>query len=201
MKPGSKSCRLIDPLPTILEHTPEGVMIIDDSIAEKSYTDENEIICWHYDHAQQRLVKGIQFVTCLYHSQGVSLPVGFELVRKTERYLDPKDGKEKRRSSKSKNEIYRELLQQAVRNQIPFRYVVNDVWYASAENMKFVKLTLKKEWLLFKSGTAWPTKTKAGEKCFKSPELAYCYIRSGILCARHRRPHNAQAEIATLLNE
>ncbi len=128
--------------------SPEGVMIVDDSIAEKPYTDENEIICWHYDHAQQRLVKGIQFVTCLYHSQGVSLPVGFELVRKTERYTDPKDGKEKRRASKSKNEIYRDLLQQAVKNRIPFRYVVNDIWYASAENMKFVKLTLKKEFVM-----------------------------------------------------
>ena len=62
----------------------EGVMIVDDSIAEKPYTDENDIICWHYDHSKQRNIKGINFVTSLYHSQGVSLPVGFELVRKTE---------------------------------------------------------------------------------------------------------------------
>src|ERR1044071_1469213 len=68
----------------------DGVMIIDDSIAEKPYTDENDIICWHYDPSQDRNVKGINFVTSLYHSQGVSLPVGFELVRKTERYIDPK---------------------------------------------------------------------------------------------------------------
>jgi hypothetical protein len=26
-------------------------------------------------------MKGINFVTCLYHNQGLSLPVGFELVR------------------------------------------------------------------------------------------------------------------------
>ena len=31
----------------------DGVAIVDDSIAEKTYTDENAIICWHYDHAQQ----------------------------------------------------------------------------------------------------------------------------------------------------
>ena len=67
--------------------------IVDDSIAEKPYTDENDIICWHYDHSQQRTVKGINFVTCLYHSQGISLPVGFELVRKTERYTDPRMGR------------------------------------------------------------------------------------------------------------
>ena len=29
---------------------PYRVLIIDDSIAEKPYTDENDIICWHYDH-------------------------------------------------------------------------------------------------------------------------------------------------------
>lgn len=119
----------------------EGVLIVDDRIAEKPYTDENEIICWHYDHAQQRSVKGINFVTCLYRSRGVSLPVGFELVRKTERYLDPKDGEEKRRSEKTKNEIHRDLLKQAVKNRLPFQYGLNDIWYASAENMNFVKLT------------------------------------------------------------
>jgi hypothetical protein len=126
----------------------DGVAIVDDSIAEKPYTDENDIICWHYDHSQQRTVKGINFVTCLYYNQGVSLPVGFELVRKTERYTDPKTGKEKRRADKTKNEMYRDLLQQAVRNQIPFKYVLNDIWFAAAENMKFVKLILEKEFVM-----------------------------------------------------
>lgn len=126
----------------------EGVMIVDDSIAEKPYTDENDIICWHYDHSQQRNVKGINFVTSLYHSQGVSLPVGFELVRKTERYIDPKTGKEKRRSNRTKNEMYRDLMEQAVKNQIPFKYALNAIWFASAENMVFVKTTLKKEFVM-----------------------------------------------------
>jgi hypothetical protein len=126
----------------------DGVAIVDDSIAEKPYTDENDIVCWHYDHSQQRTIKGINFVTCLYHSQGVSLPIGFELVRKTERYIDPKTGKEKRRSDKTKNEMYRDLLQQAVKNKIPFKYALNDIWFASAENMNFVKLTLQKEFVM-----------------------------------------------------
>ena len=52
---------------------------LDDSIAEKPYTDENEIICWHYDHSKRRNIKGINFVTCLYHSQADSLPVGFRI--------------------------------------------------------------------------------------------------------------------------
>src|SRR5215208_6081594 len=47
-----------------------GVLIIDDSIEEKPYTDENDIVCWHYDHAKERVLKGINFLTTLYSSQG-----------------------------------------------------------------------------------------------------------------------------------
>lgn len=32
----------------------DGVLILDDRIAEKPYTDENDSICWHYDHSQER---------------------------------------------------------------------------------------------------------------------------------------------------
>jgi hypothetical protein len=92
-------------------------------------------------------VKGINFITCLYHCCGVSLPIGFELVEKTEHYID-KDGKEKRRSPKSKNESYRDRLRQACRNHVKFKYVFNDIWYASAENMNFVKNELKKEFVM-----------------------------------------------------
>ena len=126
----------------------QAAMIVDDSISEKPYTDENDVVCWHYDHSHQRVVKGINFLSALYHSQGVSLPVGFALVAKTEHYVDPKDGKAKRRSPIGKNEIYRTLLEQAVQNQIPFRYVLNDVWYSAAENMRFVKHTLGKDFIM-----------------------------------------------------
>lgn len=126
----------------------EGVLIVDDSIAEKPYTDENDILCWHYDHSQQRTVKGINFVTSLYHNAGVSLPVGFKLIAKTEHYTDPKDGKEKRRSPKTKNEYYRAMTYQAVRNQIQFKYVLNDVWFSASDNMVFVKTTLRKDFIM-----------------------------------------------------
>jgi hypothetical protein len=126
----------------------EGVLIIDDSIAEKPYTDENEIICWHYDHSQDRSVKGINFVTCLYHANGYSLPVGFSIVAKTEYYVDKKDGKQKRRSPISKNEYYRDLLSVAKRNHIPFSYVLSDVWYSAAENMMFIKHDLEKDFIM-----------------------------------------------------
>ena len=40
------------------------------------------------------------------------------------------------------------MLQQAVTNRIPFRYVLNDVWFAWAETMLFVKQTLQKDFVM-----------------------------------------------------
>ncbi len=113
-------------------------LIIDDSIEEKPYTDENDIICWHYDHSQQMKVKGINFLSCLYQTSDAALPIGFDLVKKTEKYLDPKDGKEKRRSPISKNQLAQNQINYAVRNKVKFRFVLFDVWFSSVENMKFI---------------------------------------------------------------
>lgn len=128
----------------------DACLIVDDSIAEKPYTDENDIIAWHYDHSQDRSVKGINFVSALYHAPGpdVSLPVGFRLVAKTEQYVDPKDGKTKRRSPISKQEHYQALLRAAHQNKLRFRYVLNDVWFASADNMMFIKHDLEHDFIM-----------------------------------------------------
>ena len=91
-------------------------LIIDDSIEEKPYTDENDIICWHYDHSKRMNVKGINFLNCLYQTGEVALPIGFDLIKKTEKYLDPKDGKEKRRSLISKNELAQNQIGYAIKN-------------------------------------------------------------------------------------
>src|SRR5215210_4377642 len=129
---------------------PDGCIIVDDSISQKPYTDENDIIAWHYDHSQGRMIKGINFLSALYHLPGleVSLPVGFRLVAKTEQYTDKKDGKTKRRDPISKNEHYQALLRQAKHNQVLFRFVLNDVWYASADNMRFVKAELERDFIM-----------------------------------------------------
>ena len=40
------------------------------------------------------------------------------------------------------------LLRIAVHNQVPFQYVLNDVWFASADNMKYVKRDLRKDFIM-----------------------------------------------------
>ncbi len=116
----------------------DGCLILDDSIQEKPYTDENDIICWHFDHAKGINIKGINFLSCLYQTADIALPIGFEVISKTEIYIDPKDGKQKRRSRISKNELARSQIQYAVKNKVKFRFVLFDIWFSSVENMRFI---------------------------------------------------------------
>ncbi|MBI2417884.1 MAG: transposase [Ignavibacteriales bacterium] len=115
---------------------------------EKPYTDENEIVTWHYDHSKSRSIKGINIVNALYVNDKGCLPVNYDIIRKTKIVVDEKTGKEKRISEETKNEKYRRMLSQIVKNGIKFRYVLNDIWYASAENVIFVKKTIKKDFIM-----------------------------------------------------
>ena len=64
-----------------------GVISIDDSIAHKPHSSENELISWHFDHSQGKSVKGNNIATSTYvseSSQGTKhqVPIAWELVRK-----------------------------------------------------------------------------------------------------------------------
>jgi hypothetical protein len=75
--------------PTVREIEKEdGVLIFDDTINEKAWTDENEIMCWHYDHCKRRSVRGINLLNALYHAGEVSIPVAFEVIRKPFQFCD-----------------------------------------------------------------------------------------------------------------
>jgi hypothetical protein len=117
----------------------EAVLILDDTVEQKPYTDESELITWHFDHTKNRAVKGINLLSALYLSQGVSLPVAFHLIQKTQRVTDPKTGKERWQSPQTKNEIARQMIASVVQKQIPLRYVLADTWFSSVDNLVFIK--------------------------------------------------------------
>src|SRR5947208_13891774 len=52
--------QLVKPLVRQIQ-SEEAVVIIDDSIEEKLYTDESELICWHWDHGLGSTIKGVNF--------------------------------------------------------------------------------------------------------------------------------------------
>lgn len=116
----------------------DGVLIVDDSISEKPYTDPNGLICSHYDHSKDRYVNGINFVTLLYRNKGIQFPVGFMLVIKTLQCL-LKDKKEVWRCETTKNEMFRVLLKHAYQNAVKFGYVLCDSWYVNSSNINFIR--------------------------------------------------------------
>jgi len=122
-----------------------GLLVVDDSISEKPYSDANGLICLHYDHCKDRFVNGINFVSLLYRSNGVQLPIGFELVFKTLQCI-VKTRKECWRSGRTKNEMFRDLLRAAHRNAVKFALVLCDSWYTNAANINCVR-SMKKNLL------------------------------------------------------
>jgi len=161
--------------PTVREiQREDGVIIIDDTIEEKPSTDENEIICWHYDHSKGRTIKGVNIISAMYYSKGFRIPVSFDLTRKTKKVIDEKTKKEKRISEKTKNEQYREMLKVCVKNNIKFKYVLNDVWYASSENMMLVKEELKRDFIM-------PIKTNRKIALSKKDKLSGKYVTVSVL--------------------
>jgi len=130
-----------------------GVINIDDTISEKPHSTQNEMICYHFDHSKGRQVKGINLLNFTYHTvledgQEVTLPVAYEIIKKTEKFIDSKTGKEKRRSPITKNELVRQRLYVLQKhNRIKFRYVLWDSWFSSKENFEYVHYTLKKHFI------------------------------------------------------
>ena len=116
----------------------EGLLIIDDSIEAKKHTRENPMITWHYDHCTGRAVKGVNFLNSFYYSPqyDMGLPVGVEYVVKDIEYLDG-NGRARRRSGETKNEMMRRMVRHADRN-VGFRYVLADSWFSSSENMECI---------------------------------------------------------------
>jgi hypothetical protein len=130
------------------EKEADGDLIIDDTIVEKPYTDENDIISWHFDHSKGRSVKGINIVSALYKTDAASIPVAYEVVKKTQHVVNEKTGKKGRKSPISKQQHCRNLIETSRSNNVNFKRVLADVWYASAENMRFIVNDMHKEFIM-----------------------------------------------------
>lgn len=127
--------------PTVreVEKDGDGVLIFDDTIQEKAWTDENEVMCWHYDHCSGRNVKGLNLLNALYHCDDVSIPVAFEALKKTIQFCDLKTRKEKRSSEISKNELLRNMFTACIKNSLKFNYVLLDSWFTSVDNFRHIR--------------------------------------------------------------
>jgi hypothetical protein len=138
----------------VREHqTEDGCLIFDDTIIEKLFTDENDLICWHWDHSKGRNIKGINVLSAFYYThkyeqnQPLRIPIAIETIKKTIAFCEIKTKKVKRTSPISKNELMQQMIVQAIANGLIFKYILADSWFASVDNIKFI--TQKKKFFIF----------------------------------------------------
>ncbi len=136
----------VKPIVREIENSMDGVLIFDDTIQEKAWTDENEIMCWHYDHSSGKTVRGLNILNAVYHCADVSIPVAFEVIKKTVSFCDLKTRQEKRVSDVTKNELFRDMLLSCIRNELKFKFVLLDSWFTSVDNFAFIR-SYKKDFI------------------------------------------------------
>jgi hypothetical protein len=113
----------------LLRDGPHCYLIFDDSVQDKRYSHQIELVKLQYSGAQGGLVKGIGVLNLVHSSgnDGEFYPVDY-------RIYDPEgDGK-------SKNQHFREMLLRAVGDKaLQAKTVLFDSWYASVENLKLIQ--------------------------------------------------------------
>ena len=145
---GSKSLWRYVKKPVRMQETVGGVLILDDSIEEKPYTDENEVNCWHYSHAKGTVLKGINILSCMVRYGDFSVPIGYEVIKKETIYCDIKTKQTRRNSSVTKNQLFQNLIAQAITNKVLFDYVLADNWFGSKANMVHIHKDLQKSFII-----------------------------------------------------
>lgn len=116
----------------------DACLILDDTIQEKAWSEESDMICYHYDHTKGKSVKGLNILNALYYSNDVSIPVAYEIIKKPILYCDIETRQQKRKSEVTKNDIMRSIIKTTIENQLKFRFVLMDSWFASTENFGFI---------------------------------------------------------------
>ncbi len=112
-----------------------GILVVDDTLNHKAGK-HMEGVNVHYDHAEGRYVLGHQLVTSDLVAGDLSLPIGFELYMRDEGQA----------GFKTKQELFRILVERAAEEGLPFTCVVTDIWYFNKENMDCVE-GLGRDWV------------------------------------------------------
>jgi len=136
---------------TIIKNISKGDtdLIIDDTIISKPYRKENKQVCWHYNHANGRCEKGIGLISCMLRNTQISVPINCQIIEKTSFYKDKNTGQTKRKSKRSKNEYFREMLSQSTkRMKGNYTYVLADNWFCSKKNLQYIEEELGKKFII-----------------------------------------------------
>lgn len=103
-----------------------GYLAADDSVLDKRYSRNNELVKLQYSGNEHGLVKGIDLVNLLWTDGKKFVPVDYRIYQKD---VDGKD----------KNDLFLEMLKRAANRGFSPLYVLMDSWYGSVKNLKFIR--------------------------------------------------------------
>jgi hypothetical protein len=138
----------------LLNDTEHAYLIVDDSVQDKRYSRQIELVQPQYSGAAGGVVRGIGVVN-LIHTDGVDYyPIDFRI------YAPKADGK-------TKNDHFRDMLISAVANKgLKAKRVLFESWYASVDNLK----------LVVRLGLVFVTTLKSNRLVSLSKESGYVHL-------------------------
>lgn len=110
-----------------------GVLVLDDSTLDKPYAEQMGLVTSHWSGKHGRVVRGINLISLIWVGTDCRLPSDFRLYHKTQDGL-------------SKNDHFRNMLQQAAERGFEPELVAFDSWYSGLPNLKQLR-NLKWHWL------------------------------------------------------
>ena len=104
-----------------------GVLIVDDTILDKTRSDKIELVRYQYSGNAHDVIKGIGMLNFLWVDQTNEVsPVDV-------RIYEPKE------DGKTKNDHFREMLHLAKEREVKPEAVIADSWYSSLDNLKCIR--------------------------------------------------------------
>jgi len=111
----------------------DGVLVLDDTTLDKPYAWKMGLVGWHWSGKHRRAVKGINLLTLLWTDGDRHLPCDYRLY-------------DKAHDSRTKNDLFAQLLRQAKERGLRPRCVCFDSWFSSLDNLKLIR-SLDWTWL------------------------------------------------------
>jgi hypothetical protein len=103
-----------------------GTLSVDDCVLDKPYSQYLAFVGYFWSGKHHRSVKGINLITLYYtDTNGQHLPVNFRVYDKSE--------------SKTKNDYFRDMLEDVLTWGLEPAFVTGDSWYSGVDNLKRVR--------------------------------------------------------------
>jgi hypothetical protein len=111
----------------------QGLLIIDDTTLDKPYAKHMALVTRHWSGKAHEVVQGINLISLVWSDGDAALPCDYRLYNHSH-------------DSLTKNDHFRNMLQQAHKRGFTPRMVLFDSWYSSLDNLKQVR-TFGWHWL------------------------------------------------------